>query len=185
MSPTAAALAAPYRDAQDRLAALTDGLDPDLFNHKPGPKSWSVGECVVHLNKMSTGYLPRLEEAAARNDPRADGPFSYGWVARRFTDAVRPGSRPIPTAGAMKPPAASGGRSDIDPARALGRFHADTDRYVGVVRAADGLDLSQIKIRSPFVPVLRLPLGAWLDALGQHALRHVIQAERAVADGRR
>ena len=178
-------LAAPYLDARARLAALTDGLDGALFNHKPSHGSWSAGECVVHLNKLSKGYLPRLEAAAALDAPRADGPFHYGWVGRQFIDAVRPGARPIPTANAMKPPPADGRQSAVDAARALARFEADTDRYVAAVESAAGLDLAQIKLRSPFLPVLRLPLGVWLDALGQHAVRHVMQAERAVADGRR
>jgi hypothetical protein len=56
---------------------------------------------------------------------------------------------------------------------------ASTDGYVAVCRASDGLDLRRIRLRSPFLPVW-FSLGAYLDALGQHALRHTAQAERAV-----
>ena len=174
-------LRAPYLDAQARLAALTDGLSADAFNRKPTEKGWSAGECVVHLNKMAKGYLPVLEVAASRTEPRAEGPFQYGFFARKFVDAVRPGARPIPTAGSMKPPATSGSRSDVDMARAVERFDADVDRYLAVIDAAEGLDLAAIKVRSPFLPVLRFPLGVFLEAMGLHAVRHVMQAERAVA----
>ena len=174
-------LVAPYHDARDRLDALVDGLSHEAFNRKPSAKAWSAGECVVHLNKMAKGYLPRLEAAASRSEPRAEGPFEYGWIARRFIEAVRPGSRAIPTAGAMKPPASEGRLSDVDPDRAVQRFHADVERYAAAIHEAEGLDLARIKVRSPFLPVLRLPLGAYFEALGLHAVRHVAQAERAVA----
>ena len=178
--PAPADLAAPFLEAQRRLHALADATSDDAFNRKPGPKAWSAGECVVHLNKMAKGYLPVFEGAVAGDPPRGQGPFEYGWVSRRFIDAVRPGARPIPTARAMKPPASDDARqSDVDRARALERFDKDVARYVAVVEAADGLDLGRIKVRSPFLPILKLPLGAFLDAMGQHCLRHVGQAERA------
>lgn len=173
------ATAALFTEARERLLALVDGMPDGAFNRKPGPKAWSVGECVVHLNTVSKGYLPVLAEAAARDEPRGQGPFRYGFVARRFVAALRPGTRPVRTVRSMRPPPAEGLRSVVDRHRALARFHADTERFLDVIEAADGLDLARVKVRSPFVPVLRLPLGAFLEALGHHAVRHVAQAERA------
>lgn len=175
-------LKAPYLESQQRLHALLDGLSDDAFNAKPSEKSWSAGECVVHLNKIAKGYLPKMEAAVADPAaPRGEGPFRYGWLSRRFIASVTPGSRSLPTAGAMKPPAADGLRSAVDRQRAVEHFDADVARYVAVIEAAGGLDLARIKIASPFLSILRLPLGAFLDAMGQHSLRHVLQAERAVA----
>lgn len=167
-----------YLDAQNLLHAIADGLSDDAFNWKPDAKSWSVGECVVHLNKISKGYLSALESAVAVEAPRAEGPFTYGWLTRTFIQAVRPGSRSMPTAPSMKPPATESTRSDIDKARVLARYDADTDRFLQIVTSAEGLDLSRIKVASPFLPVARFALGGLVEALGLHALRHVQQAER-------
>ena len=177
MSPQLVGYADAYRDAQRLVHSVADGLSDEAFNWKPSASAWSVGECIVHLNKMAKGYQP-VFEAALSGAPRAPGPFSYGFVARRFTDAVRPGSRPIPTGGAMKPPPAEGGRSQIDKDRALDRLDADTRRFIAIVEQSEGVDLARVKVRSPFLPLLKLPLGAFLDALGQHAVRHAQQAER-------
>ncbi len=175
-------LSAPYLESQARLHALLDGLSDDAFNAKPSETSWSAGECVVHLNKIAKGYLPRMEAAVADPAaPRGEGPFRYGWVSRLFIGSVTPGSRALPTAGAMKPPEADGLRSAVDRPRAVERFDADIARYLAVIDAGAGLDLGRIRIASPFLAVLRLPLGAFLEAMGQHSLRHVLQAERAVA----
>lgn len=181
MEPQLEATAALFHEARDRLDALVDEMPDVRFNRKPEANRWSAAECVVHLNTVSKGYLPILEEAAAREGPRGDGPFHYGPLARTFIGSLRPGSRPLPTAPAMKPPATVGLQSDVDRARALTRFHADTKRFLATVEAADGLDLARVKVRSPFLPLLRLPLGAVLEALGLHAVRHVAQAERAAA----
>lgn len=181
MSPQLDSIAGTYAASRERLHALLDGLDDEAFNRKPSATSWSVGECVVHLNTIAKGYLPVMEAALTPEAPRAEGPFRWGWLSRRFVEAMRPGSRPIPTGGAMKPPPTTGLHSDIDRARAVARFDADTDRWLGLCACADGYDLRRIRIRSPFLPLLKLPLGAMLEALGLHALRHVGQAERAAA----
>ncbi|MEM1115816.1 MAG: DinB family protein [Bacteroidota bacterium] len=172
-------VSAHYAEARDRLGVLTDGMSDETFNAKPSAKGWSVGECVVHLNTIGKGYLPVLEGAITPAAPRGEGPFRYGWVTRRFIEAVRPGSRPMSTAGSMKPPPATGLRSDIDRERALSRFDADVERFIALCTEADGVDVGRIKVSSPFLPILRLPVGGFLEALGLHAVRHVGQAERA------
>ena len=169
-----------FSDARDRLHALADPLTEEAFNWKPGPKAWSIGECVVHLNKIGYGYAPVLLEAVAAA-PRGEGPFRYGWVSRRFVEAVRPGSRRIPTGGPMKPPPTTGTQSAIEPERALSGLDDVTARFLAVLDVAPGRDLSAVKVRSPFLPVLRLPLGAFLEALSLHAVRHTEQAERVAA----
>lgn len=184
MEPQLVETKALYQDAHDRLHALLADLPDEAFNQKPVPDAWSVGECVVHLNRTAKGYLPRLEAAAAREQPRAEGPFAYGWMATQFIDALRPGSRAMPSAKAMKPPRAAGDRSTIDRTRAVGRFDADIERFLRVIDQSDGLDLCRIGVRSPFLPILKLPVGACLEALGHHSVRHVLQAERAAASVR-
>lgn len=181
MSPQIQTIADTYTEARERLHALLDGMDDETFNRKPSEKGWSVGECVVHLNTISKGYLPVMEAVLTPDAPRADGPFRWGWLSRRFIEAVRPGSRSMPTLPAMKPPETDGFSSTIDRERAVARFDADTDRWLALCERADGLDLARIRVAEPFLPLLRLPLGANLEAMGLHAVRHVQQAERAAA----
>ncbi|MGB3543141.1 DinB family protein [Rubrivirga sp.] len=180
MTDQLAQIAETYRDAQRRLHALDARIDDETFNAKPSEKSWSVGECIVHLNTMAKGYLPVFDAALEDVDaPKADGPFRWGWFSRKFIDMIRPGTRPIPTAGAMKPPSTTGLRSEIDRERAVSRFDSDIARYLEIIETSDGLDLAAIRVASPFLKLMRLPLGAFLEAMGVHAQRHIAQAERA------
>ena len=179
MSSHLQSVADTFSESRDRLHALTGGVDDEAFNRKPSAKEWSAGECVVHLNKTAKAYLPTMESLLGPDAPRGEGPFAWGWVSRRFIEAVRPGSRPLPTGGGMKPPSAQGLRSAVDPERAVARFDADTDRWLALCERAEGVDLARVKMRSPFLPLLKLPVGVFLEAMGLHAVRHVGQAERA------
>ena len=165
-----------YADARDRLHALAEPLSDEAFNWKPSRKAWSIGECIVHLNITGGAYAEPLTRAI-REAARGDGPAQYGFVSRKFIDAVRPGSRPIPTGGPMKPPATTGTQSDIEKARALAGLDRTTDALLAAVDVAEGRDLGSVRVASPFLRLMKLPAGAFLEAMSLHALRHTEQAE--------
>lgn len=177
MTPQLQTYADQFRLAQSEAHRIADGLTDEQFNWKPSEKEWSVGECLMHLNMIAKAYVPRFREATASGVPAGEGPYTYGLVTRLFTNAVRPGGRAMPTASAMNP-STGAARSDLDKARALTSMDRYTEEYVAVCDAMDGLDYSAIKVRSPFLALLKLPLGGFVDAMGLHALRHVQQAER-------
>ena len=81
----------------------------------------------------------------------------------------------------MKPPPSDGARSAIDKASALARLDRTTDALVDVVDAAAGRDLAAVRVASPFLRLMKLPVGALVEALSLHALRHTDQAERVAA----
>ena len=55
-------------------------------------------------------------------------------------------------------------------------------RLRAVIEAADGVDLARVRVPSPALALLRLPVGIWLQALPQHTLRHLAQARRVRGD---
>lgn len=175
MSPQLQSYADAYRQSQSEIHDLTDRLTDHPFNWKPDEKSWSIGECLVHLNLVADAYLPRLEAAVRKNKPRDEGPFTYGFVARKMIDGMRPGASTLSASRSLNP-SEGGARSTVEKASTLRAFDTYTDRYVAVCERADGLNLAKIKIRYPFFWLLRLPLGATLEITGLHALRHARQA---------
>ena len=177
MSPQLKEYADHYRESQTEAHRVADGLTDEQFNWKPSQKEWSVGECIVHLNTIAKAYLPEFEGAIEAGLPDGQGPYTYGLLARLFTNAVRPGSRPLPTGGPMNP-SKGGTVSEVDKARAMASFDSYTGRYITLCESLEGRNYASVKIRSPFLAMLRLPLGAFVDAMGLHAIRHVQQAER-------
>lgn len=78
----------------------------------------------------------------------------------------------------MAPPPAPGGQSNLRKAELMADFDSYTDRFVALIQSSEGKAIDKVRVSSPFLKVLRLPLATFFDALGQHALRHAGQAER-------
>ena len=183
-TPDALRYADDHRTSRQALHDLADPLSDAQFNWKPRPAAWSVAECVTHLNLVAREHLAPLEAAVADGAPRGTGPFRYGFVARKLMDAIAPDGPDVrTTTHAHLDPSTGAARSHLDKAETLAAFDSYVDRYVAVCERADGLDLARVKVRYPFMRLLRLPLGAFLTITGGHALRHVEQARRvATAD---
>ncbi len=171
-----------FEASAQRARILVGPLSDDQFNWKPSPESWSVGECLDHLNRVASEYVRALTAAIQKADRGASGPFRYGWVSRKFVASLSPGSRSLKTATAMKPADSGGDRSRLHKHETLDEFIRLTDGLVQIVYDADSVDLARTKMRSPFLWLLRLPVGAFIEALGHHAHRHLDQAERVVGE---
>jgi hypothetical protein len=181
MEPTPDAYASAFRRAQGGADALTRALSPAQFNWKPAPERWSVGQCLDHLNRLSERYLPEMEAAVAGGGPAGQPPFQYGLMGRLFVKGTSPEILfKVKTMTAMAPRDGA-----LDPAEVLGAFRTYTDRYLGIIERARGLDLSKIRIRSPFLPrapFLTFPLAALLEGNAGHELRHLDQAWRVTRE---
>ncbi|HEX8298036.1 MAG TPA: DinB family protein [Rubricoccaceae bacterium] len=181
MTTTLDEIAARFRSGHARVHAALDGLSPEAANRRPSPEAWSPAEIVEHLNIIARADLPVLERAVAAA-PRASGPerLPHGLLGGLFVRFVAPQGRPSKTMRGMKPPPTPGGASALDVAAVLAAFDADTERYLAVTDSARGVDASRVRAASPFVPILRMPLAAFLDGLAGHVHRHADQIERAM-----
>jgi hypothetical protein len=167
------------RALADRARAVLENLTDEQVNRRPHPDRWSVGECLVHLNRTNRFYLDALEPAVrrARAEGRlATGPFRYGWIEEWF---VRQASPPVrrrfkaPKLFAPQP----GERLDASEVRR--EFFALLDRLEAALREAEGVDLTSVKVSSPVSGLLKLRLGPAFRMLTGHTERHLIQAQGA------
>ncbi len=171
---SAAAYALAYRDALVEAEALVKPLTPEQFNWKPSSEEWSVAECIDHLNKTGRAYLPVFEKALEKGGPAGAPPFRYGFFGRQFIHATSPeGKRKIKTFASITPDA-----SGCDVETVMATFREVTATFIRFCKRADGLDLRRIRLASPLLPVVRLQLGAFLEALAGHEMRHLAQARR-------
>ena len=177
MESTPLAYGEAYRSALQGMEELAEPLSASAFNWKPDPDTWSVAECFEHLVRTNGPYLTVFEKTIAHGRPKGTPPFQYGWFARQFIGATSPKGRPVKTFGGMKPGTAG---SAIDKPRVMDSLRSQTTRLEQILASAEGLDLSRIRVRSPFVPILYLPIGAFLEALAGHEHRHLAQARRLI-----
>ena len=167
-----------FTEAKETARALTAGLTNEQFNWRPEPGSWSIAECLDHLNATGSKLLPGMDAAIERARKRgkaASGPFSYGWFDNWF---IR-GTGPMPeNSKGMKSPKQYAPGADQPIERVLPAFLELQDQLIQRLHAANGLDLARIKISSPILRLLRISLGAWFAATAGHQERHLNQARR-------
>ncbi|TVR50848.1 MAG: DinB family protein [Gemmatimonadales bacterium] len=173
-------------DLNERADALFRRHTGEELHSRPSPQGWSIAECMEHMSTSLGLYLPSFEEILGGEAPRGSGPFAYGPFARGWIRLVGPGGPKLPSPSSMRPGAAPGrsasgspeGSSLHDPDTLLADFKEGNNRLAELVRASEGFDLGRIRMRSPVIPLLRFPIGAWFETCVQHSRRHMQQAER-------
>ncbi|HEX2168545.1 MAG TPA: DinB family protein [Longimicrobiales bacterium] len=155
--------------------ALTEGLTPEQFNWRPGPRRWSVGQCLEHITRTLQLYQAEIERMLTESRSRAatSRPYREGWFSRWVVRSMEPPPRlRIRTKRSVEP------AEDLDREPVVREFEAEMARLNTFILAADGLSLRHARMRSPFAPVLRFTLGQVFAMNLAHARRHLWQARQ-------
>lgn len=173
-NPEIRALREKYEASVPRVRALVADRHPDSLLWRPGGDSWSIAQCIAHLNVTAEHFVPAFRTAIARGrDQTSVTATKHGFFGRLFLGFVNPdGTKKFKAPGMFDP------EPDLDPAPLLDEFERAQAEYVDCLHRADGLDLSRIKVTSPAIRLVRLPLGTWFAAHADHQFRHIEQAER-------
>ncbi|MDZ4859417.1 MAG: DinB family protein [Candidatus Hydrogenedentes bacterium] len=167
-----------FLSARDRIDVLIAGLTFETFNQRPASGGWSIAEVVDHLCILGEMLLPRIDVAideAGVRGWRGNGPFRYPFLSRLFIKSVgplTPNKR-----GKMKAPKIFAPSTDQALDGLVERFRALQDKLVVRCRAADGINLRKPSFASPASPLIRVRLGAWIEAIAMHQLRHFQQID--------
>ena len=167
-----------YLTEIEKVKAVAAGLRDDQLNWHPAKDSWSIAECLQHLNVGVTKTLPAFDRAISEGRSKnqlAPGPFRYGWFSRWMIASMEPPpKRRMRTFKIFVPPPP--GAQPL--ATLLPEFLKVRDELAERVRQADGLDLGSNRVVSPVTPLLRMPLGAYFAFVMAHERRHLWQAWR-------
>lgn len=170
-------------EATRRAWSLVHSTDGRLFTVRPNSASWSAAECISHLSISTEMFLPvlrgALDDARKRNltSPKQPKMDLIGRVLRWFLEP--PIRAKTKTAAPFVP------KSVRAKAEAFGEFAALQSKLQELLSAARGLDLSKIRIVSPFDKRVKYNLYSAFRILVAHQRRHLWQAEQAVAALRR
>ena len=172
-----------FRQQFERLATEADALVAPLtelqFTWHPAPGSWSVAECIEHLNVTARLYLPRLDEGIAeamRRGLYGEGPFAHDLVGRFFVGTAEPPARFRIKAPTSFQPGPQRSRSEI-----MAAFRAYQVQFVDRLRQASGLDLRRAKVYSPISTWIRMSLNSGFALMAAHERRHLWQAQKVIS----
>jgi len=163
--------------AEERFHRLHRWLPRDVWSHRRAAAEWSPVECMAHLNLTSRAMLPLLNAGLrdAAVDPKPAAPRYrrdvVGWaIWRLIAPSTGLRTRTLP---AFTP------SGDESLETVLADFTRLQSEIISCVRAADGLPIDRITLRSPFDGRVRCNLYAALTLIPRHQHRHALQAERA------
>lgn len=161
---------------KDEASNLVKGLNESQFNWRPFASSWSVAECLQHLNMIGGRYVHVLEQTlaqAAAQGPRAAGPFAYGWFGGWILKNTEPPPKRRFKAGRSFQPVYGQPVTAVLPT-----FLHLQGQLAGQVQQANGLDLETIKAPAPGLGPLRFSLLVTFAWIAAHERRHLWQADQ-------
>jgi hypothetical protein len=151
-------------------------LDSGQLNFKPHPDSWSMLECLEHLNLYGDFYLPEIEMQVLHARAGSTTDFIPGLIGNYFAQLMLPkadGQLKKMKAPKDKQPAAS----NLS-AATIERFLKQQDYLLQLLDIAQKVDLTKTKTAISLTRLIRLRLGDTLRFYVYHIERHVAQAER-------
>lgn len=163
-------------EANERRAeALVADLDNESLNWRPDDRSWSIAQCLDHLNVANRTYLeamrPTIEEAR-RQGKRRRGPVRPGWFERWFVASMEPPPKRKLPAPKKIVPALRGEKDAL-----LTEFRRLHRELSDLLRGSADLDLG-VRFPNPFVPLLRFTVWTGFLVPPAHERRHLWQGEQ-------
>lgn len=174
LSPTPASI----RPALAAIAARTrplKGLTEHQLRWRP-PSGWSVGQVLEHLVLSHEPYMPRMRTALGRGLNIAKAGSIRMWKPTMLGGLI---------VKSLTRPAKVKTRRKFDPGPEAGpgaaaRFLATIAAMDEMIEAAVGADL-RVRFASPVAAIVRPNLGDAFLLLTVHALRHLDQIDRIMA----
>lgn len=156
------------KDVQDFKKLSTDQL-----NLRESDDSWSILECIEHLNRYGDFYIPEMEKQLKKHVHFAKAEkFKTGFIGNYFARTMLPGSKKIKTFKSMNPIG-----SELT-ATVLDKFIQQQEKLLELLETASKSDLNKIKTSISISKLIRLKLGDTLRVVIYHNQRHVGQAKR-------
>jgi DinB superfamily len=175
LNPDLAELQRQFAAIKAEAAELVNGLKESQFNWRPNAQSWSMAECLLHLNVAGDRHVRLIESAIEQG--RAEGRFGQsvvkrGYMARRTLRNTEPPPRRKQKAVRRLTPAYGQPLTAVMPTF----FHVQ-DQLIRLVEQANGLDLARIRAPLPG-RYMKLNLGVTFEWIAAHERRHLWQARQ-------
>ncbi|TPE40275.1 DinB family protein [Pontibacter mangrovi] len=162
------------RDLCKTVAQEFSSLSLVDLNYKPTPDSWSMLECLEHLNRYSRYYNPALAKAIAQNPCENCVPsITFSWLGKKSVDMVRPQNmKKHKTVKHMNPNDSHLKRATTE------EFLQHQQELLHMLEDAKQAKLNKKAVPVEFFKLLNMRIGETLAFVVAHQERHVQQALR-------
>lgn len=156
-------------------------LDVQTLSRREQPASWSVLECLEHLNLYGDFYLPQFQRKMANSPSKPEAVFRSGWLGDYFAKSMLPKERlNRMNTFRSKNPLHSNLNKEV-----VSRFLKQQRALLDILHASRKVSLNRVRIPTTLSPLISVNLGDGFRFYINHMLRHMAQAERAMAAAQR
>ena len=146
------------------------------LNARLTPDSWSVLECIEHLNRYGKFYLPEIEKRINASHSGPELQFKSGLLGNHFAESMLPKAKlnRMKTFKNMNPI-----HSKLD-RNVLLTFINQQNKLLTLLADAEKVSLNKTKTSISISNLIKLKLGDTFRFLIYHNERHIQQAQRVL-----
>lgn len=153
------------------------GLTEEALNFKQDELSWSVLECLEHLNLYGRFYLPEITKRVKGAEPKRKELFKSGWLGNYFANSMLPKEKlnKMKTFKNMNPI-----NSQLNKDKVIGEFIQQQEEMLRLLNEGRKIDLNKTKTNISISKWIKLKLGDTFRFVIFHNQRHLVQAEKVL-----
>lgn len=142
------------------------------LNWKADNDTWSVLECIEHLNLYGNYYLPEIEQRVLNSKTYSKTYFKAGFLGDYFAKSMLPKEK-LNKMKTFKDKNPNG--SDLDKTT-LERFLMQQQKLQNLLEKAKSISLNKTKTSVSITKLIKLKLGDTFRVVIYHNQRHIKQA---------
>lgn len=148
--------------------------DLNILTWKENEVSWSILECLEHLNLYGEFYLPQIESKIESSTTKNDLEFKTGILGNYFAKSMLPKEKlnKMKTFKDKNPLNANLDKTVID------KFINQQIKLLDLLNQSRNVSLNKVKIQTSISSLIKLKLGDTFQFFINHIIRHLNQIER-------
>lgn len=152
-------------------------LSNEKINWRNDPRSWSILECLEHLNIYGNFYLPEIESTIRKTSNSSESEFYPGFLGDYFAKSMQSKAKlnKMKTFKKTDPIGSKLGRNVIE------IFITQQNKLLELLQASEEVNLNKLKTGISITKWIRIKLGDTFRFVIYHNQRHILQAERVLA----
>lgn len=149
----------------------------DLLNWRENEKSWSILECLEHLNLYGDFYIPEIQSVIQKATTKNDIVFKSGLLGNFFAESMLPKDKikKMKTFKDKNPINSHLDNTIID------RFINQQIAMIGLLEKSRNISLNNEKTRISLTKYIRLKIGDTFRFVINHNIRHLKQIENIMS----
>ncbi len=153
-------------------------LSLEQLNYKATPETWSILECIEHLNLYAHFYVVEIKERIDQTPHKTPNPIFKGSILGNYFEKSMLPKENLKKIKTFEDKNPNGSQLGID---VLDKFIAFQDKWFSLLEAAAKVNISKTKT-SITIKMLKLRMGDTLRFVFAHDKRHIVQAMKIAGD---